>query len=44
MKDDLLENIEKSIQETKTEILESEERLEELLVQIEEQDNQENNI
>ena len=44
MKDDLLENIEKSIQETKTEILEREERLEELLAQIEEQDNQENNI
>ena len=44
MKNALLDDIEKAIQETKKEILSKEEQLEELLGQIEEQDNQESAI
>lgn len=39
MKNDLLDDIEKKIQETKKEILNKEEKLEELLGQVKEQEN-----
>ncbi len=44
MNNDFVNDIEGMIQETKKEILNKEEKLEQLLSQIEEQDNQENNM
>ena len=44
MNNDFVNDIEGMIQKTKKEILNKEEKLEQLLSQIEEQDNQENNM